>query len=259
MSPGLRARLAASLRVTVLVMSAGAAAACAGPANGEPATDGDAPAALDQEAPLNTLTEAERADGWELLFDGASLDGWRGYNRPDLPGGWAAVDGTLARTGSGGDIITDRTFEDFELRLEWRLEPGGNSGIFYRAAEGEEWVYHSAPEYQVLDDEGHADGQSPLTSAGANYGLHPAPRGVVRPVGEWNEARIVVTDGRVEHWLNGTRMVEYELGSADWQARVAGSKFSEWPAYGQAHAGHIGLQDHGDPVWYRNIKIRVIE
>ncbi|MDX1494351.1 MAG: DUF1080 domain-containing protein [Longimicrobiales bacterium] len=208
---------------------------------------------------MNTLTAAERDAGWELLFDGETLQGWRGYNQSDLPGGWEAVDGMLVRTGPGGDIITDRQFRDFELTLEWRLEPGGNSGIFYRAAEGEEWVYHSAPEYQVLDDERHPDGRSPLTSAGANYGLHPAPRGVVRPVGEWNQVRIVVDGDHVEHWLNGTRLLEYELGSADWQARVADSKFAPWPAYGQADQGHIGLQDHGDPVWYRNIKIRELE
>lgn len=237
-------------------------AACAGAANSEPPTDGDALAGGGSEAeepPVNTLTERERAAGWELLFDGESLAGWRGYNRPDLPGGWAAVDGALARTGTGGDIITVREFEDFELRLEWRLEPGGNSGVFYRAAEGEEWVYHSAPEYQVLDDDRHPDGRSPLTSAGANYGLHPTIPGVVRPVGEWNEARIVVQGDQVQHWLNGTLVVEYELGSSEWQALVDGSKFSQWAAYGQAPRGHIGLQDHGDPVWYRNIKVRVIE
>jgi hypothetical protein len=208
------------------------------------------------EAQMNTLTAAERDAGWELLFDGETLDSWRGYNRPDLPGGWAAMDGMLQRTGSGGDLITDRTFTDFELVLEWRLEAGGNSGIFYRAAEGEEWVYHSAPEMQVLDDERHPDGRSQLTSSGANYGLDPAPRGVVRPVGEWNEVRIVVQGSHVEHWLNGTRVVEYTLGSPEWEEKVAASKFGEWPAYGRAASGHIGLQDHGDPVWYRNIKVR---
>lgn len=259
--------------VPVGVLALVAAMACAGSGDGDtsgaemasgesasaPAADGASEGASppDDGAP-NTLTEAERAGGWRLLFDGESLEGWRGYNRPDRPAGWEAVDGTLARTGPGGDIITEEPFEDFELAVEWRLEPGGNSGIFYRAAEGEEWIYHSAPEYQVLDDDGHPDGQSPLTSAGSNYGLHPAPRGVVRPVGEWNEARIVVEGDRVEHWLNGTRVVEYELGSPDWEERVADSKFSQWPAYGQADRGHIGLQDHGDPVWYRNIKIRVI-
>jgi hypothetical protein len=219
-----------------------------------------APAMSEAEHPLaaNVLTQVEIDAGWELIFDGHTLDGWRGYNRDDLPGGWGVEDGLLTRTGEGGDIITDREFTDFELSVEWKLEPGGNSGIFYRAAEGEEWIYHSAPEMQVLDDERHRDGQNPLTSAGANYGLHAAPRGVVRPVGEWNEARVVVEGSRVEHWLNGTRVVEYVLGSQEWEALVADSKFGEWPAYGGAATGHIGLQDHGDPAWYRNMKVRVI-
>lgn len=222
---------------------------------GGEATTGASP----QEAgAMNTLTSQERADGWELLFDGRTLEGWRGYNMESLPGGWAVVEGTLSRVGQGGDIITDRSFRDFELSLEWRLEEGGNSGVFYRAAEGEEWVYHSAPEMQVLDDAVHPDGRNPLTSAGSNYGLHAAPRGVVRPVGAWNHARIIVRGAHVEHWLNGTRVVSYELGSPEWEALVAGSKFVEWPAYGRAERGHIGLQDHGDPVWYRNIKIREI-
>jgi len=207
---------------------------------------------------MNTLTPAEREAGWELLFDGSTLDGWRRYDDPNSTEGWGAADGMLQRTGQGGDLITEKSFSDFELALEWRLEPGGNSGVFYRAALGEEWVYHSAPEMQVLDDDIHPDGQSPLTSAGANYGLHPAPRGVVRPVGEWNEVRIVVRGQHVEHWLNGTRVVEYTLESPEWEEKVAGSKFVEWPAYGRAGAGHLGLQDHGDPVWYRNIKIREV-
>jgi len=205
---------------------------------------------------LNVLTAEERADGWELLFDGRTLEGWRPYAREGVPEGWSVTEGQLMRSGPGGDIITDRDFEDFELALEWRLGEGGNSGIFYRAALGEEWVYHSAPEMQVLDDERHADGASELTSAGANYGLHPAPRGVVYPVGEWNEVRLRVEGTHVQHWLNGELIVEYDLGSPDWEARVAASKFSEWPAYGRAARGHIGLQDHGDPVWYRNIRVR---
>ena len=207
---------------------------------------------------MNTLTDAEREAGWQLLFDGRSLDGWRGYNMEGMPGGWAVEDGMLTRVGPGGDIITEAQFTDFELTIAWLVELGGNSGVFYRAAEGEERIYHSAPEMQVVDDANHRDGQSPLTSAGANYGLHAAPRGVVRPAGEWNDTRIVLRGSYVEHWLNGTKVVEYELGSDEWAALVADSKFVEWPAYGQAARGHIGLQDHGDRVWYQDIKVRVL-
>ena len=207
---------------------------------------------------MNSLSDAEHAAGWRLLFDGRSLDGWRGYNMDELPGGWAAQDGMLTRVGRGGDIITREEFGNFELTVEWRVEEGGNSGVFYRAAEGEEWIYHSAPEMQLLDDANHADGRDPRTSAGANYGLHPAPRGVVRAAGTWNQARVLVDGNHVEHWLNGTKVVDYELGSREWAERVADSKFVEWPAYGQATRGHIGLQDHGDPVWFRNVKIREI-
>jgi hypothetical protein len=238
----------------VALLVASSVVAC-GSGQAETAGTEEAPPTT-QEARDNTLTEAELAAGWELLFDGRTLDGWRPYDAPGAPVGWGVVDGTLARTGPGGDIVTDREFEDFELTLEWRVEEAGNSGIFYRAALGEEWIYHSAPEMQVLDDAGHYDGGDPITSAGANYGLDPAPRGVVRPAGEWNEVRIVVQGAHVEHWLNGTQVVAYELRSEEWEAKVAASKFVEWPAYGRAERGHIGLQDHGDPVWYRNIKIR---
>jgi hypothetical protein len=211
----------------------------------------------EQVAP-NTLTPEEHAAGWRLLFDGVSLDGWRGYDSEEVPEGWRAEDGTLHRFGGRGDIVTVEAFTDFELSLEWKVGPAGNSGIMYLGALGSRYMYHSAPEFQVLDDAGHADGADPLTSAGANYGLHPAPRGVVRPAGEWNHARIVVQDRRVEHWLNGQKVVEYVLGSPEWQELVAGSKFTQWPEYGTAATGHIGLQDHGDPVWYRNIKIRAL-
>lgn len=210
----------------------------------------------------NTLTTAEQAAGWKLLFDGKTTTGWRGYGRNDVPGGWQPVDGALTRIGPAADLITTETFRDFELTLDWNVAPGGNSGIFYRGVEAPNPqvspIYHSAPEMQVLDDAGHQDGKSPLTSAGSNYGLYPAPRGIVKPAGEWNTARIVVTGNHVEHWLNGTKVVEYELGSPEWTARVRQSKFNQWPGYGKAAEGVIGLQDHGDRVAYRNIKIRPI-
>lgn len=206
----------------------------------------------------NQLTPEQRAQGWRLLFDGTSLGGWRGYNRSDMPDGWQAVDGALTRVARAGDIITVEKYRNFEFELEWMVRERGNSGIFYRAIEADVPIYHSAPEMQVLDDERHPDGRSELTSAGANYGLHPAPRGVVRPAGEWNQARIVINGNHVEHWLNGQKIVEYELHSDDWKQRVAASKFVEWPTYGTAAEGHIGLQDHGDWVAFRNIRIRVL-
>ena len=207
----------------------------------------------------NRLTAAERAAGWQLLFDGNSLEGWRGYNSEFMPTGWSVENGMLTRTGPGGDIITEQQFGDFELYLEWLVGPGGNSGVLVRAVEGQEEVYHGAPEMQILDDAGHPDGRSPLTSAGSNYGLHGAPRGIVKSAGEWNSSRIVVVNNQVEHWLNGDKVVEYELGSADWLRRVANSKFAQWPAYGRASRGHIGIQDHGDRVSFRNLKVRELK
>jgi hypothetical protein len=207
----------------------------------------------------NTLTDAERAEGWRLLFDGSTLDGWRGYGGGDAPAGWVVEDGTLTLAGEGGDLVTEEQFGDFELSLEWNIEEGGNSGVFYRAIEGLDWIYQGAPEMQILDDANHADGQAEITSAGSNFGLHAVPRGIVRPAGEWNESRVVVRGDHVEHWLNGVRVVEYELGSDDWAQRVANSKFSAWPEYGRAARGHIGLQDHGNRVWFRAIKIRPLE
>ena len=208
------------------------------------------------ESQINTLTDAEREAGWELLFDGQSTDGWRGYMMDAVPDGWQVLDGELTRVGRGRDLITKAQFENFDLTLEWKVELGGNSGILFRAVEGPEQIYMGAPEMQILDDDNHADGRSPLTSVGSNYAIHPAPRGLAHPVGDWNSVRILVDGNHVEHWLNSFRTVEYELGSVDWLERVAASKFSQWPEYGRASKGHIGLQEHGDVVAFRNIKIR---
>jgi hypothetical protein len=209
-------------------------------------------------AEQNTLSPEEATAGWRLLFDGATTTGWRNYRKDDLSDGWQAVDGTLARVGRGGDIVTVDQFADFELSLEWRLEEGGNSGVFIRGSEENRFIFMSAPEMQILDDDNHRDGQSPLTSAGSNYGLHPAPRGIVRPVGEWNQIRLLVEGDNVTQWMNGQLIVGYALGSDDWLRRVKQSKFAAWPDYGTLKTGHIGLQDHGDPVAFRNIKIRTI-
>lgn len=210
------------------------------------------------EAPLNTLTPADRAAGWRSLFDGTTTAGWRGYRKDEMPPGWQAVEGALTRVAPAGDIISVDQYRNFELALDWRVLPGGNSGIFYRVSEDLEHPWQSGPEMQVLDDAAHADGRSPLTSAGALYGIYPARPGVVRPAGEWNSVRLVLNGRHVEHWLNGAKLVEAEIGSPDWEARVKGSKFADLPRYGRNDSGHIGLQDHGDRVSFRNIRIRVL-
>jgi Domain of Unknown Function (DUF1080) len=205
---------------------------------------------------MNTLTAEEAADGWRLLFDGRTTAGWRGFKSQSVPAGWDVVDGALTRVGGGGDLMTSEQFQDFELAFEWKLAEGGNSGVMFRVTEDADETYHTGPEMQILDDARHPDGQNRVTAAGSNYALHAPTSDVVRPIGEWNQARLVVDGTHVEHWLNGQKIVEYELGSADWEQRVAASKFAEWPGYGRAPRGHIVLQDHGDWVAYRNVRIR---
>jgi hypothetical protein len=214
--------------------------------------------AVEASSPANTLTEREAADGWELLFDGQSTDAWRGFKQETMTDGWSVEDGALVRTGPGGDIVTKHEYGDFELTIDWQIATGGNSGIFFHVNEDLDEIWHSAPEVQILDDDNHPDGQNPETSAGSNYALHPPSRDVVRPVGEWNEVRLLVRGAHVEHWLNGVRVVEYELGSSDWRALVAASKFAEFP-YGESTTGSLAVQDHGDRVAFRNIKVRRLD
>ncbi len=214
-----------------------------------------APAARAQDA--NTLTAAERQAGWMLLFNGNSTSAWRGYKADTMPTGWRVAGGMLTKSGSADDIVTRGTWGDFELELDWRIAQGGNAGIFYRGTEEYPKIYWTAPEYQLLDDPNHPDGRNRLTSAGAAYGLYPSPAGVVKPAGEWNHTRIVVRGNHVEHWLNGTKLLEYTLKSPDWTAKVAKSKFTEWPHYGLARRGLIAIQgDHDGELSLRNIRIR---
>jgi hypothetical protein len=204
---------------------------------------------------INALTEAEREAGWELLFDGRTSTGWRGFRKESMPDGWQVVDGTLHRAASGGDIVTVETFESFELSLQWKHAGKGNSGIFFRVSEDHDEVWHTGPEYQVLNDAMHPN-LKPTQMCGANYDLHPPSEAAAKPAGEWNETRLIVDGDHVEHWLNGKQVVVYELGSEDWAKRVAESKFHRFPKYGRNAVGHLALQDHNDPVWYRDIKLR---
>ena len=205
---------------------------------------------------MNTISAKERADGWRLLFDGRTTAGWRGFRKQKLPGGWQAIDGALTRVGEAGDIVTIDEFGDFELTLEWKLAPNGNSGVFYRVIEDDDVMWHMAPEYQIIDNAYNNEPLKPTQHAGANYDLHPPSRDVTRPIGSWNETRVLARGAHVEHWLNGVKVVEYELWTADWERRVRESKFKDYPKYGRARRGHIGLQDHGDRAAYRNIRIR---
>ncbi len=208
-------------------------------------------------------SNADGDDNWTPLFNGADLAGWRDYGG-GAPVGWRVEDGALHFPGEGGsasgnDLVTQASYTNFELELEWKVLEGGNSGIFYLVTPGHDAIYWAAPEMQVLDDARHPDGQDPLTSAGSAYALYPAPRGVVKPAGEWNHVRIILHGDHVEHWMNGQQIVTYQLGSEDWLAAVARSKFADWQHYGRSRAGHIGLQDHGDPVWFRNLRIRALD
>ena len=207
----------------------------------------------------NMLTTAERAGGWRLLFNGTTTQGWRGYKSDAVPNGWRAANGTLKKDGSVGDILTADQFGNFELVIDWKIAKGGNAGIFYRGTEEYDHIYWSAPEYQLLDDANAPDGKSRLTSAAAAYALYPSPAGIVKPAGEWNSSRIVVNGAHVEHWLNGQKVVQYELWSPDWEAKVKASKFKDWPNYGRSKSGYIAIQgDHDGALALRNIKIRTL-
>ncbi len=194
---------------------------------------------------------------WRALLEEHSAHAWRGWKEPGLPAGWRVEGGLLSKDGKVDDLVTNDTFGDFELELEWKLGKAGNSGIFYRGTREYDHIYWSAPEYQLLDDAHTEDGKSRITAAGSDYALYGGPAGVVLPYDHWNRSRLVVRGNHVEHWLNGRKMVEYELKSAAWESRVAASKFSAYPDYGLAPVGLIGLQgDHPGTLAVRAIRIR---
>ncbi len=220
----------------------------------------------------NTLSKKEKKEGWILLFDGQSTDHWRGYGKQEFPKGWIIEDGALKCNGSGrgeagakdgGDIISKEQFQNFELALEWKISEGGNSGIFILGQEVEgEPIYMSSPEMQVLDNDKHPDaklGRDGNRQAGSLYDLIPAVPQNAKPVGQWNKVVITVYKGTVIYNQNGKNVVEYHLWTPEWKTMVSDSKFKDWPNFiDPASKGYIGLQDHGDDVWYKNIKIKVM-
>lgn len=191
---------------------------------------------------------------WQSLSEPSA---WRGYKTETIPAAWSFSNGVLSKSRPVADIVSKKEFGNFELELEWKIGDAGNSGIFYRGTEQYDHIYWTAPEYQLLDNIKADDNKTPLTRAGAAYGLYPAPDGHVKPVGEWNVTRIVAKGPHVEHWLNGFKTADYELWSPDWEAKVKASKFGAWPNYGRAKSGHLALQgDHNGVLAFRNIRIR---
>ena len=222
----------------------------------------------------NTLSEEEKADGWQLMFNGETSEGWRSYGKDTFPTGWVVADGMIHCPGSGrgeaggkdrGDILYGTKFQNFHLKLEWKISEGGNSGIFYLGQESDDldFIWKTAPEMQILDNEKHPDAQMGTNGnrqAGSLYDLIPADPQNAKPVGEWNQVEIMVYKGSVWHKMNGEKVVEYHLWTPEWNEMVAGSKFPElnenWADV--ATEGYIGLQDHGDDVWFRNIKVKAL-
>lgn len=215
---------------------------------------------------FNTVAEAKPKKGkWETLFDGKSLAGWHTYLKAGQPisDKWKVEDKAITLTSGGaGDIITDKEYENFELEIEWKIAEKGNSGIMYHVHEDPKFeaTYATGPEMQVLDNERHPDakkGKNNNRTAGSLYDmLPPTDQAAYKPAGEWNKAKLIIQNGKAEHYLNGKKIVEYPTSGPEWDKMVENSKFKGWPGFGKYAKGHIALQDHGDKVWYRNIRIR---
>ncbi len=212
----------------------------------------------------NKLTKEEKSDGWQLLFDGKTLNGWRDYNGDKLTAPWFATDGTIQARGGGGDahgyIVTSKNYENFDLVWDWKIAKGGNSGMLYHVVENPAFKvpYVTGPEYQLIDNLGFPEPLEDWQKTAADYAMHVADisKLIIKPAGEWNSSRIVFDNGHVEHWLNGQKVVEFEAWTEDWFARKHSGKWENAPEYGLASTGVICLQDHGSAAWFRNMKIK---
>ena len=208
----------------------------------------------------NALTATEKNQGWQLLFDGKTLNGWHIYqNGPN--NSWKIANGVLYSSGNvnQGDLLTNDQYKNFELSIDWKIAPGGNSGIMYLVSEQYKEPYLSGPEYQLVDDKGFPQKLEEWQHTGANYAMHAPATLAANPVGEWNHTKIVVNNGHVEHWLNGVKVVDYQLGSDEWKKEKEKGKWKDAPGYGMNKEGHIALQSNhakSDGVWFKNIKIR---
>ena len=218
---------------------------------------------------VNVLTPAEKTGGWQLLFDGKTMGGWHGYNGQNLKA-WTIEDCALKTTGTEGnygsdkraDLVTDAPYTNFEISIDWKASKGGNSGIIYGVVEDAKYdaPWKTGPEYQFIDDVGFPEKLEEWQKAGADYAMHlPNDQKTLKPVGEWNNTRIVVRGPHVEHWLNGKKILEFERWTPEWQKLRDSGKWKEAPDYGLAKTGRIVLQDHGSVFWFRNVKIRTIQ
>lgn len=215
----------------------------------------------------NTLSSEEKAEGFKWLFDGESLNGWRAYMEDPIEGAWSVQDGMMVlKEGSAkekhANIMTVDEFDDFELRFEWKIGAGANTGLIFHVKEGPAKPYLTGPEYQLLDNEGFRSGKgepvAPNEYTASHYAIEPALEDATKPLGEWNSSRIVVQGNAVQYWLNGVKTAEYEMHSDKWNDQVANAKFAKWKDYGTTGMGHIVLQDHGHGAWFRNIRIKEI-
>ena len=220
-----------------------------------------------KKSPDNSLSKKEIKQGWQLLFDGRTMDGWKGYNSDKMFSCWSISNGELVCKGEGGsetagDIITVSEFDNFELSLEWNISHAGNSGIFYHVLEGQKYkaAYETAPEYQLIDDTGWPGKLEEWQQTGADYAMTPAIKNKqFMPVGKWNNSRIIYNKGHVEYWLNGMKVVEFEAYSPEWEKLRSAGKWKDYPDYAISKTGRIGLQNHGSGVKFRNIKVRKID
>ncbi len=214
--------------------------------------------------PHNSLSKKEIKQGWHLLFDGNTMEGWKGYNSDKMFSCWSVSNGELVCLGEGGsvtsgDIITVSEFDNFELSLEWSISHAGNSGIFYHVLEGQKYhaAYETAPEYQLIDDAGWPDKLADWQKTGADYAMTNTIKDKkLMPAGEWNTSRIIYNKGHVEHWLNGIKVVEFQAYSPEWEKLKSSGKWKDYPDYAISKTGHIGLQNHGSGVKFRDIKVR---